>query len=210
MNRITVVFLLILTCSSAQESNFEGLIKYDLIFEDKTGQMTDDQVVQFMGDSQSYFIKKNKYKSIMNGMLEVTQYYTGNDTIYSEMNGIGSIMFLDTKNISEEVISYKIKEESSIISGYSCDLLEVKSNLGITLYYFNSSIKVNPEDFQNHHYGLWYYCLKKTKGALPIKMVRDIDKSKLIIELTELERKELASEMFEIPKGVPIVKNPSQ
>lgn len=204
---IVILFMFSITFLSAQE-HFEGIITYDLKFQDKTGEMNDQEASQFMGNEQVYYIKGNKYKSLMNGMLKVTQYYTGKDTLYNQMIGINGLMYIDARANSEKVISFQIIKNQLNVAGYSCDLLEIKTNEGTTLYYYNQEIRVNPQDYKNHKYGLWYYCLEKTNGALPIKMITDVSDVKLSLEAKAIEIKNLEDAVFAIPKGIPIIKSP--
>ncbi len=206
-NYLAVLFVWF-TITISGQTNFEGIIKYDLAFHDKTGKMDDDQAKQFMGSEQTYYIKGNKYKSSMNGMLKVTQYYTGRDTLYNQMLGVNSLMFIDAKQKNEEVLSIDIKKNQLNVAGYTCDLLEIKTNKGTMQYYYNESIKVTPEDYKNHKYGLWFYCLEKTGGALPLKMVTDVTSLKLSIEAKSVEIKNLDNSIFEIPKNLPLVESP--
>ena len=206
--KLSLVFLLFNSLLIEAQSTFEGVIKYDMVFKDKTGEMSDEEAVEFMGDKQTYYILGNKYKSKNNGMLEFTQYYTGKDTLYYKMQGIAGLMYVDTKEQKEEILSFSIKENQLEVAGYSCDLLEVKTNEGSTLYYFNKAIRVDPEMYKNHQYGLWYFCLEKAGGALPLKLIADVEDTNLSIEAQEIELKDLDASIFEIPKGLPIVKSP--
>ncbi|CAM1367719.1 conserved hypothetical protein [Tenacibaculum litopenaei] len=54
------------------------------------------------------------------------------------------------------------------------------------MYYYNKSIKVNPENYKNYKYGLWYYRLNKTGGALPLKLSADVSDIKLSIEAKDI------------------------
>ncbi len=206
--KLLKIFFFLFTIAVSSQTNFEGVIRYNLRFQDKTGDMSDEEAVQFMGNKQTYYIKGNKYKSAMNGMLKVTQYYTGRDTLYNQMMGVNGLLYNDAKQKTEEVISANIKKNQVNVAGYSCDLLEIRTDGGTTLYYYNDAVKVNPEDYKNHEYGLWYFCLKKTGGALPLKLISDVSDIKLSIEAITVEKKKLSDAIFEIPKGLPIVKSP--
>ena len=204
---LSLLLLLFVNTLMAQEL-FEGEILYKLNFHDKTGEMTDEESSQFMGSEQIYYIKDNKYKSVMNGMLGVTQFYTGKDSIYTRMGTSNNLMYTKTDKLKESILSVKEKKSVLKVLGYECDLLEIKTNEGITMYYYNKSIKVNSEDYKNHKYGLWYYCLNKTGGALPLKLSTDVADIKLSIEAKDIKSKKLDLSMFEIPKGLQIVKSP--
>lgn len=202
---ITVLFFV---NTITAQSNFEGIIKYKLSFQDKTGEMTDEESKQFMGSEQTYYIKGNKYKSVMNGMLSLSQYYTGKDSIYTRMATGNSLMYTKSDELKEKVLLVNEKKSVLKVMGKNCNLLEIKTNEGSVLYYYNSEYKVNAEDYKNHKYSLWYYCLDKAGGALPLKLVANTSDVKLSIEAIKLEQKDLEDFIFEIPKGLQIVKMP--
>ncbi len=191
------------------QKDFEGIIHYDLSFKDKTGEMTAEQSLQFMGTKQTYYIKGNKYKSEMNGLLKLTQYYTGRDTLYNKMEGFNGLLYIDSKSNSEKIISSKIEDNNDKIGNYDCKVLDIKTDKGIIKYYFNDKIKVNPDLYKEHNYGLWYFCLEETDGALPLKMLSDDKDGLLVITINDIINKKLSEEIFIIPKGMPIMKSPN-
>jgi hypothetical protein len=204
----TIILSIFFVLNLFTQNDFEGVIHYNLSFEDKTGEMTTEQSLKFMGTKQTYYIKGNKYKSVMNGLLNLTQYYTGKDTLYNQMNGFDGLLYVDAKKSNENVLSYKITNNQDVIGKYECKVLEIMTDKGITKYYYNDKVRVDPSLFINHNYGLWYFCLEQTNGALPLKMVSDSKEGILIITLDELISKELSDDIFEIPKDIPIVKSP--
>ncbi|MCH2032050.1 MAG: DUF4412 domain-containing protein [Tenacibaculum sp.] len=206
---LSFILLLVVNSIVAQKS-FEGVITYKLSFHDKTGEMSDEEAAQFMGSEQVYYIKGNKYKSVMNGMLSMSQYYTGKDSIYTRMATGNNLMYLKSDEQKEEVLSMKEKKSAAKIMGKNCDLLDITTNEGTTQYYFTSDFKVNSEDYKNHKYGLWYYCLDKANGSLPVKLIMDTEELKLTIEAVKVETKELDDAIFELPKGMNIIKMPEE
>ena len=144
----------------------------------------------------------------MNGLLEVTQFYTGRDTLYSTMKGVNAIMYEDAKYEKEKVVSSAVRKNVLTILGYSCDVLEIKTNDGIMKYYFNQSVKVDKSLYKNHKKGLWYFCLDKTNGALPLKWITETSDLKLSIKAKEINSKILDNTIFKLPENLPIVKSP--
>lgn len=211
MTRIKIL-LIILSLSTicqafCQKKYFHGVITYDMDYIDKTGQMSKEEAKQYIGNEQKYFYKKNKYKSVMNGLLNVTQFYTGKDTLYSTVNGSNSIVYINTKYQKEKVISWRIEESQFTVLGYQCKVLEVKTSDGIMKYFFNPAVKVNKELFRNHKKGFWFFCFDKTEGALPLKWIIDSSELKLMIKAKKIETKELEDSVFKLPK-LPIIKSP--
>ena len=202
-----VLFIILIQFSLYSQENFEGILKFKIKIEDKTGQMSDEQSKQFMGNEQIYYLKGKKYKSEFNGMLKMTTYHEGKDTLFTKMNGIKTLMYTITNIDEEKVISYEFKETDKVILGYKCELLEVKTNKGFHKYYFNKNLKSNPENYKDHKTGLWNFFTQKTDGALSIISISDVEDFKSYIELISIERKKLDDSIF-IKPDLQILKMP--
>ncbi|MEN1784639.1 MAG: DUF4412 domain-containing protein [Bacteroidota bacterium] len=205
-----IPFVLALLCAFtiAAQTDFEGTITYNIKFQDKTGKMTDAQAASFMGMEQTYYLKGNHYKSVMDGHLKMTQYYTGKDTLYSTMAGVNALIYIDAKQNKEKVISSNITKGQEVVAGYPCDVLEIKTDKSTTTYYFSPEIRTNPEGYANHNYGLWAYCLEQTKGALPLKTTITSAEMQLSMEAKTVAAGPLEDTIFELPKDLPLMKSP--
>ncbi|WP_435415411.1 hypothetical protein [Polaribacter aestuariivivens] len=204
---ISFTLLFFLQFSIYSQENFEGILKFNMQIQDKTGDLADEQSKQFVGDKQTYYLKGKKYKSELNGMLKITTYHEGRDTLFTKMNGTDVLMYSLTNVDEEKVISYEIKKTDKIVLGYKCDLLEVKTNKGFHQYYFNKNLKCAPSTYENHKMGLWDFFTEKTGGALSIISISDVEDFKSTIELIAIERKNLDDTIFVKP-DLPIVKMP--
>ncbi|MBK8429056.1 MAG: DUF4412 domain-containing protein [Lewinellaceae bacterium] len=192
----------------SQSSGFEGEIIYTLKYQDRTGQMTDAQAIQFLGTKQKYLIKGNQYRSEMDGLVQATQIYTGHDTLYNLMKGVNAILFIDALRNPDSLLSYVIKPVQEKIAGYTCDLLEIKSKEGLIQYWYSPEFKVNPADYSRHEYGFWKVSLSLTKGALPLKMVVDARNQYMETVAISVLRKSIEDAAFKLPKGLPLMPNP--
>jgi len=96
--------------NNLQKNYFEGIISYSVEALDKSKKMTKDESIQYIGDKQIYFIKENKYKTVMNGLLKITQFYTGKDTLYNTMQGSNALVYISVLKQNERVISFDIKK----------------------------------------------------------------------------------------------------
>lgn len=180
-------------------TSFEGKIIYDLIVKDKTGKTPKAQMAMVMGTEQVYTIKGNKYKSETNGMMKMTQYYTGNDSLFNQIHGVDKLLFVDVKTNFDEMLSYEITENAETIAGIACDLLTIKSKGGTIQYFYNKKYAVDPRHFAEHEYGFWKFCIEKTQ-ALPLKCISDNDDA-LYMEATakEIVAMKVADSVFELP-----------
>jgi hypothetical protein len=188
--------------------NFEGKIIYSLIFRDKTGEMTPQEAEEFMGTQQVFTIKGNKYKSEMNGMMNMTQYYLGQDTIFNQFNGVNSLLWIDATSNEDELIDYEITENATVIAGIKCDLLSIKTKEGKMEYYYNKNYAVDPQLYANHKFGFWKFCLEKTR-SLPIKSTDDSKEVYMEIVAKDIQRMKVDDAAFIMP-NLPKVKNPEE
>ena len=202
-----LLFTLLSQLSIYSQENFEGILKFKIKFEDKTGEMSNEESEQFLGNEQTYYLKGKKYKSEMNGMLKMVAYHEGKDTLFTKMNGVNSLMYLVTSKDDEKVLSHNFKKTDKIVLGYKCELLEVKTDKGFYQYYFNRNLKVDPATYENHKMGLWSFFTEVTDGALSIISISETDKEKTYLELISIEKKELDDSIFTKP-NLPVTKMP--
>ncbi len=205
----TISLLLFQFTSQAQE-NFEGIIKFKSEFVDKTGEVPKEQIKKLMGDENVFFLKEEKYKSEMNGLLNMKSFYNGSDTLFVKMYGTKSLMYeLITKKEEEKVLSHEFTKITKKIAGIDCKLLIVKTNKGVHKYYYSDDVKIDPKYYKNHSLGLWNYFMKITKGGISIKHVSDLKDSYSSIEAVSIERKKLDEAIFNRP-NLPIIKMPDK
>lgn len=204
---ISTIFILLLQFSSYSQENFEGILKFKIQYLDKTGEISEEESEEFMGNEQTFYLKGKKYKSEFNGKLKMTTYHEGRDTLFTKMNGVNALMYSLTNIDEEKIVSFEFKETDLTVLGYKCELLEVKTNKGFHQYYFNRDLKSNPKNYENHKMGLWNFFTSKTGGALSIKSISDVEDFKASLELTSIERKKLDNTIFIKPK-LPVVKMP--
>lgn len=187
-------------------TQFEGQITYSLSIVDKTGEMTEEEAKLFMGDEQVYTMKENMYRSEMNGVLNMTQIYLGQDTIYSQMNGAEAVYWIDATSNSDQMIDYTIEHGVETIAGVECDLLTINSEEGTTKYYYNKEYYSNAKNFKQHKHGFWNFCMEKT-NAIPLKS--SIESKDMFIEVTakNINEAKVSDEAFVIP-NLPREANP--
>lgn len=191
------------------DSDFEGRIIYDIQMEDKSNEMTPEQMKMFMGSEQSYTVKGHWYKTEMNGLLQIKQYYLGTDTMYMEIAGVPNLSWIDVSYEEDEILDYKIEKAVKTIDGISCDLMTIKSKEGITTYYYNSDlIRIDPLSYANHKYGFWDFFVEKTH-TLPLSGSVDDKDVKMVIHLKDIKRMSISEREFKLPK-LPRVESPDR
>ncbi len=208
MNKLLVFALITFSTLTVFGQNFEGKITYSSTYKNKTPQMTDQQWLSMMGDTQEYYIKDGNYKSVTNGTLMQWQLYVGSENkIYSKMSNSETVFWNDGLTNTESIISVELNKNVIEILGYKCDELILTCESGIQKYYFNSTLKVDVSLFENHKFGNWYDFLKES-NALPLKMI--IDNAQVTMEniATEVKEMKLNEKDFQLPENIKIAKSP--
>ncbi len=205
-NVLFAISFLLLQFTLQAQDNFEGIIKFKVEFKDKTGEMSDENMKQFMGNEQTYYLKKEKYKSELNGLLKMTTFYNGNDTLFMKTAMTKSLMYAKvTEEEEEKVISHKFTDITETIAGVKCKLVIVKTTKGTHKYYYSNDVRIDPKYYKNHKMGLWNYFMKITNGGISIRSITDVEDSYSKIEAVFIERKTLDDKIF-IRPNLPITK----
>lgn len=208
------IALILISCSptkdttNAKQSSFEGKIIYDLVMEDRTRTMTKEQAKMFMGNEQTYFIKDNKYKSVTNGMMKITQIYLGQDTLYNQVTGMNNLLWMNTTSNPNKLIDFNIQKDVATVAGIKCDLLTINLEGGTTKYYFNSKYYINPDNFKNHEYGFWKFCIEKT-NSIPLKSITDTKDLYLEITAKKIIPMNINESEFKLP-NLPRLESPEK
>lgn len=197
-NRILLFALLGLITSSLMAQTFEGMIKYSNSYQSKITNLTNEQLNGLMGTQQVYVIKGNNYKSALNGSFTKLQIYRGDENKSYTLTAKSDTLYWEDYSQNQDVaISYEIKENQEIILGVPCDVIVVQTEKSKTYFYYNSKYTVNPELFEQHHFGNWYYTISKTK-ALPLKTIFETEQFVMTSVATEITPMKLEDNVFEI------------
>jgi len=144
----------------------------------------------------------------MNGLMKMTQFYLGEDTLFNQFEGMNSLLWNDATTNPDKLKDFNIEKEVETILGVKCDLLTINSEHGTMKYYFNKKYKVDPENFSNHEYGFWKLCVEKT-NSLPIKSISDMDNVYTEVRAKEIKEMVVDEAEFVLP-NLPRMKNPEK
>jgi len=181
------------------QSTFEGKITYEW----QVIRVENEQGESYAPDeektSQHFYFKDGKYRSEVMGSFEMDQYYKGGDSLFTYMDfGIEQVMWQSVSQSSDEVLSFEMTRNAGVVLGKTCDLLTMQTSRGEFLYYFHSSLAVDPAEFSTHKQGFWNFSTEKTR-ALPLKMVGSQGGNKVVIVATEVTPMRVSEDMFTPP-----------
>lgn len=170
--------------------------------------MTDDQFNQVMGTVNEYYIKGEKYKSVLNGsFIQMQLYDPSTNRLYNKTAFTDTLYWYDASTNASPVIDFEVVEGQKEILGYKCDVLTLNTESGKEVYYYNPELKVDPRDYENHNFGNWSFIMSKTK-SLPLRVEIDNQQFTSVFEVVKVESIELEDNLFELP-DLPTTKSPN-
>lgn len=206
--RIPILIIAVFSCLIGYAQSFEGKIVYKNTYKSKIPNVTDDQFVGMMGDTQEYRIKGNNYKSVLNGTMMQWQMYRGVDNrVYFKTSNAPAIFWRDAAENPDEVQKAEINKGVETIIGKLCDELVLTCKSGIQRYYYDPGIKVDPALFEKHKFGNFGEVVSRTK-SLPLKIIVETPQFNIESTATEISAEKIDDKYFEIPEGSQLQKSP--
>ena len=208
MNKTAYVLVAIIMALTAHAQNFEGKIMYQNKFKSKLPNVTDEQFENMMGTTQAYYIKNNKYKSVMNGQLVQWQLYMpAENKIYNKMSNSEVLFWDDASENKDSVLKAEIIKNADTVLGYPCNELVLTCTSGLQKYYYNAALPVDASLYTNHHFGNWYEVVSRIH-ALPLKEVIDNTQFTFVSVATSIAPMQVESNLFALPADAKTMKSP--
>ena len=197
---IPVLFMIFTVEATAQKSKaFVGKIVYKNSFESKVPRISSEMMGSMMGQQWDYYISRDRYKFIMNGMHIEKQFYDPDELrLYTKFTSSDTLTWIDVTEWHEEIRSHELIHTEEFILGHKCNALILYTEQGKETYYFNKHIKADADYFQKHKFLHMSFVLKMT-GSIPLKIVLENSEMNLISEAVEIEELELDRSDFDLP-----------
>jgi len=170
---------------------------------DSHGNDLNAQMTPYLGANQHYFINSRNYKSYSNEKLKQL-YNAETNTYYAVVND--TVSKVDGSESNSGKVKVKKLNYTENILGYTCQAVQIETDLGITIYFYTPQIKVNKQEFARHNYGDWNKYLEATDGALTLKHIYRPKKYNLIwtATATSITPMDLTAADFVLPGDLPI------
>ena len=195
--------------TSAYAQPFEGKIIYQNSYVSKTPNVSSEQLISALGTRQEYYIKGSSYRSISNGLAELTLYMPTENRIYMKLRGNDTLKWLDAGTDPNKVLKVVINKKVAKVLDFECDEAILTTEQGVEKYYFNSDLSVDKRLFEKHAFGHWYELIAAT-GSLPLKSIVETQQFITTSEAIEVVRTELDEKDFLLPKGSKVEEIPPQ
>jgi len=217
MNRTLILLIFVfvsLACAPvwAQSDFFEGLVRYHHFIEVKDSLANEWEAMNLYGSGADFYInKKGAYRIEPKGTpVEWQIYDPAKARIYFKFTKRDTIYWHSATIPTEEVVEvYPVKKEKDYLLGYTCHLLMMKVKtkgshpeiLG-KMYFFAPELKVNAAAFAHHKTNSQDRAMSIMQ-AIPLRVVVLQRHYRVIMEAEEVEERNLAADLFQIPSGLP-------
>ena len=200
MRQYITIFLVLI--ASATHAQFSGKITYRDSYVSKNPSISSADFEKFIGSKRELYIQRSFYKDVHYGELESVNLYRGDaNRVYRYNIGSDTIFWMDaSRDTLSKVLDFKMEESDEIILGMKCKKLTVKSQLGISIYFFNDHFSIDPTDFKNHHLNFWDFYTSKCK-SVPLKVIYESGEIILTSTAIKVDPINLRSDIFNIPSG---------
>lgn len=202
---ISIILLVWATVQGAvQAQSFEGKIIYQVTYESKMPNVTDEQLTAFMGASHEYYIKGGDYMMLSDGeYFQSLLYVSDENRLYVKTAESDTLFWMDGSFEENKVESFRVLDEEQEVMGVQCNVIEVTKSTGKSVYCFNEQYKVDPDLYMNHSFEGLNFVLQKTKSLL-LKMISEGEEYTRISIATTVESLKLDNSLFQLPEGVPV------
>ena len=133
------------------------------------------------------------------GMMYKEQIYSPSENrLYNVVDDSDTLIWINGAINSDTVVSYSIQETDEVILGYECQVFIVETTNGTGKYFFSKDLKVDPENFKDHHYGNFALVSSQTQ-SVSLRVEIDNDTLNIIYEAVEITEMNLDDSFFRIP-----------
>lgn len=192
--------VILLTVGNINAQSFEGVVLYQNKYQSKSPDVSNEQLTSNFGSKQKELISSTgDYKNVFNGSIIKEQLYKSDENkAYTLLASSDIWYYEDYGKNKDKALSFEFSENADTILGLNCNVINVKTETGYIKFFFNDKYKIEPELYNKHLYGNWYYIISKTK-SIPLKVIYDTPKFTMISEAVSVEEQELDEADFRLP-----------
>jgi hypothetical protein len=197
---LLVVIGCVFVAGAINAQSFEGVILYQNKYQSKIPNVSNEQLSNSLGSKQKELISSTgDYKNVFNGGFIKEQLYKSDENkAYTLLASSDIWYYEDYGKNRDKALSFEFSESVDTILGLNCNVISVKTETGYIKFFFNDKYKIDPELYNKHLYGNWYYIISKTK-SIPLKVIYDTPGFTMISEAVSVEEQELNEADFKLP-----------
>ncbi len=212
MRYLIFISLFLLSCSSKPKNKnryFEGEIHYEISYQlyDETVRIED--VKKRSGEKFIYSFKEGKTRKdyyYENNLIKVriydpkenlnSMFYPGWDTIYQYTPHGKDFNLIEYTNVPDTIIDGRMLEGIKVISKF---ITKEAPNL-IYTWYFDKSLKINPDWFKESKEGNWHQLMADKKSLVYFYTIDDKTRYKQTFKTSKIINTNITDSKFDLPK----------
>lgn len=191
---------------------FEGVITFEDTYSSSNPAVDIAAVNAQYGTKSEFYFKNGNYKQIYNGsVLKSLLFNSKENRSYIQSSASDTLFYLDCSESNETIVSSEIDNNKASVLGRNCSVLKIIANdlLGkpsrISTYFFDESISINPDWFENVRYSSYDKLYAITK-SLPIKTIHETENYTVTSVAVSVKKQVIDSSVFQLPRDVVTMK----
>jgi hypothetical protein len=186
--------------SSIVLAQFVGVITYNESYKSKDPLISSDDFTKMMGSVRKLYIKGSNYRNVFDGNPGTVLLYRGDrQKIYRFEQNADTVFWMNAlSDTLSKIITYKIEDTNETIMHLTVQKLTIKSEMGLTTYFYSGKYGINPADFTRHNLNFWNFYTLKSR-AVPLKIVIENDRIIMTSTAVKIESLDLDQIIFDIP-----------
>lgn len=199
---LLLVFFLTHNVAALAQNLFEGIIHYKMNYTDMQGNNINRKMAAFFDLEQHMYISGPNYKVLTSNGNHL-KLYQGKSNAYFFFNRDNSAYKIDQTSKTSQWVKVIENKDVDTILGYPCKSVKIDADFRAYIYFYNEHLKIDPTPYKSYNLEEFNAYMKASNGALPLKVIMIDIRSKFIEEkeAMSIEKKALALEEFDFPKG---------
>lgn len=200
------LFYVSISISIAQNTFFEGEIKYKVTIDTKSKDIDPKLLIEYDNRIWQYYFKNGNFKWILPSKFWSSYLYIQKENrIFYIPKQTDIAIWQNVRSVSDSMLEIKILKGEINILNISCKQIVFKSKylsnnkIRERTYFYPKKIKINAKLFVNYRNNNLDEIYKRT-NALPLKIIDDFGDFKITYQAIEINPKYLEPNIFTIDK----------
>lgn len=208
---LIVIYTLSSSCSAQTESRqnyFEGIINYQISFRLKEQNLDTAYLRQLIGYTSTFYFKEGNYKQLYDlKNLQEEIYHRSDNRSYFKRDNTDTLYWRSMAKQGDSILKFEIKQESVIISGINCNVIEIYNLNKIKRYYYNTDmLRIDPRWFSAFTYFNKGFISEKIK-SLFVRCELEYPQFIAIFTATSIQTKQIDDTFFRLPENAVLVED---
>jgi hypothetical protein len=199
MKNILILLLALPLPIIAQESHFEGVIKFNIVYSSTNTEINVADYTSFFGDHYISYIKPGFYRQDYPNAqgIECVYYDYLSNLYYFKLVKVDTLYTIDCSiPLTDELTEYADSTET--ILGYKCKSIYQSNPQMNSLYFYAEDLYLDPAFYVNHKMGNYDQFTALTK-SIYLKIISNMGDVMCITTADSIVEMKLSDEIFMLP-----------